>query len=779
MAEEIDQKQVTSMIRGLSKSPKGRRILQQAMREAGIDQPIGDVDKYANKAFSSARETAKAEGKGFFGQVRAGFKAARETQEQYQLATMGTKRSRERILNMLGIEVGDAFRKNFEKKGTPEEIAAAKERFKIDKKKKDKGKKKESDGDESDFKASRSINFILKNVLELKDMVRKIESLLTKPKLKAGFTFDPRLGASGGYRSTRGENKGKIVSAKEALATPRVSKAEKAEAAKVARTESLSKAILADEDPMVKLQESVLAILKSVGEDSRTIHQKLDDLKNEGGGGGSGLFDNLLDVMTGGRRRSPGRRTPRKSPNKKPNGKIKGIGQGLKTAGKTVGKFAKFIPGVGAVVAGGMAAYDGVTGFQNAGEILDLKEGEEATTGQKLSAAAGSVVSGLTFGLVDEKTVAKGIASATGAGPAPAPAPSSGPRFRLGPAAAKRGKIEPSAGKNAALAAAGKAGITGAHLAQFMAQLDHESGHFTRVEENLRYSAKRLRQIFPKYYKTDAEAQADEMQPQKIANRVYANRMGNGPPESGDGYKYRGRGLIQLTGKDNYKRFGSMVGMDLVGNPDMAGSLSTAADIAAAFYKKNVMDRGIPAEDTKKVTKAINGGSIGLSDRESLFASYMKDPKAMQPSGAPAAAGEDSAEKPLYASNEQSVPTGGGSAPQAEQAKSETLTAQAASPTPAATPAPTEALQPQQSAAGPAMAAASDQLAQNQMVAQNAPPPAPVVVNSGGGGGKSASPPQQRTPMAKAPTRSNDSSFTRALARDFSHPSAFTTVSMV
>jgi hypothetical protein len=546
MAEEIDPRQVASMIRGLNKSPKGRRILQQAMREAGIDQPIGDVDKYANKAFSSARETAKAEGKGFFGQVRAGFKAARETQEQYQLATMGTKTSRERILNMLGIEVGDAFRKNFEKKGTPEEIAAAKERFKIDKKTKDKAKKE--GGGESDFKSGRSINFILKNVLELKDMVRKIESLLTKPKLKAGFAFDPRLGASGGYRSTRGENKGRIVSAKEALAAPKVSKAEKAEAAKVSRTESLSKAILADEDPMVKLQESVLAILKSVGEDSKSIHDKLDELASQGGDSGFGLGD-LLDIGTlrGRRGRRGGTRT---KPKTKPKGRLKGIGQGLKTAGKTVGKFAKFIPGVGAVVAGGMAAYDGVSGYQNAGEILDLKEGEEATTGQKLSAAAGSVVSGLTFGLVDEKKVAQGIASATGAGPAPssAPAPSSGPKFRLGPAAAKRGKIEASAGKNAALAAAGKAGITGAHLAQFMAQLDHESGHFTRVEENLRYSAKRLRQIFPKYYKTDADAAADEMQPQKIANRVYANRMGNGPPESGDGYKYRGRGLIQLTG---------------------------------------------------------------------------------------------------------------------------------------------------------------------------------------------------------------------------------------
>lgn len=776
MAEDIDQKQVTSYIRGLNQTAKGRRILQQAMREAGIDQPGGDVDKYANKAFSDARQAAKAEGKGFFRQVGAGLKAARETQEQYQLATMGTKRNRERILNMLGIEVGDVFRKNFEKKGTPEEIAAAKERFKIDKKTKDKAKKE--GGGEGDFKSGRSLNFILKNVLELKDMVRKIESLLTKPKLKAGFTFDPRLGASGGYRSTRGENKGKIVSAKEALAAPKVSKAEKAEAAKVARTEALSKAILADEDPMVKLQESVLAILKSVGEDSRTIHQKLDDLKNDSGGdGGFGLGD-LLDIGT--RRRGPGRRTPKKTPKGKPKGRIgKGLGKGIASAGKAIGKFGKFIPGVGAVVAGGMAAYDGVTGFQNAGEILDLKEGEQATTGQKLSAAAGSVVSGLTFGLVDEKTVAKGIASATGAGPAPAPAPSSGPKFRLGPAAAKRGKIEASAGKNAALAAAGKAGITGAHLAQFMAQLDHESGHFTRVEENLRYSAKRLRQIFPKYYKTDAEAQADEMQPQKIANRVYANRMGNGPPESGDGYKYRGRGLIQLTGKDNYKRFGSMVGMDLVSNPDMAGSLSTAADIAAAFYKKNVMDRGIPAEDTKKVTKAINGGSIGLADRESLFASYMKDAGSLQPSGAPPATGEETAEKPLYASAEQSVPASGGGTPQATEAKSETLTAQAAPPVPKATPAPTEALQPQQSTAGPAMAAASDQLAQNQMVAQNAPPPAPVVVNSGGGGGKSSTPPPQKAQLAKAPTRNNDNSFTRALARDFSHPTAFTTVSMV
>ncbi len=374
--------------------------------------------------------------------------------------------------------------------------------------------------------------------------------------------------------------------------------------------------------------------------------------------------------------------------------------------------------------------------------------------------------------------------------PAPAPAAQQGGASRAGtsmPAAAPPvggggtfagggatggwgGEISPSSGKGAAIAAADKYGITGAHKAQFLAQLDHESGGFKRLEENLNYSAKRLRQVFPKYYKTDEEAQADERQPMKIANKVYGNRMGNSQP--GDGYKYRGRGLIQLTGKNNYSMFGKIIGMDLVSNPDAASSLGTAADIAAAFYKKNVMDKGIDGSDTKAVTKAINGGSHGLSDRATKFASYMKSPETMQ--GAPALGGP---EGPMLA---QTAPpeiqqASGGAAPATETAAQPMLAAAPAAP--ASIPATATPVTPTP-ASGYAVAADSTAVsaAKEQMVAA-APAPSFVPVPVG-----SAPSPATVMPSGsavKASARAAEDSFVRALAKDFAHPSAFTTIGTV
>lgn len=393
---------------------------------------------------------------------------------------------------------------------------------------------------------------------------------------------------------------------------------------------------------------------------------------------------------------------------------------------------------------------------------------------------------------------AGGGGTAARAGSSMAGGTAGGPERRLGPAAARRGKVDPGAAKNAALAAAAKFGITGPHLAQFMGQLDHESGGFKSVEENLRYSAKRLMQVFPKYYKDPAVAEAEANQPQLIANRVYGGRMGNGPPESGDGYKYRGRGLIQLTGKDNYKRFGSMAGVDLVSNPDMASDLATAADIAAAFYKKNVIDKGVDGNDTKKVTKIINGGSHGLSHREQLFASYSQDPNSLKATGPapepaamaggapPAAAEQDikvggsvsgGGEKPQVAAATPAAGGGGGvSAPAAAPAAPAAAPALAAAP---ATPAaPTATPVAQTPASGYAVAAETTAVstARDQMVASAAPTVVPVPT---GGGGAKAAPPQPSGSAVRASVRDSENSFVRALAKDFAHPSTFTTIGSV
>jgi putative chitinase len=156
--------------------------------------------------------------------------------------------------------------------------------------------------------------------------------------------------------------------------------------------------------------------------------------------------------------------------------------------------------------------------------------------------------------------------------------------------------------------------------AHFFAQTAHESGGFKTFSENLNYSAKGLRNTFGKYFKTDLDAQMCARQPQRIANRVYANRMGNGDVSSGDGWLYRGRGALQLTGKDNYAAFANYVGRpDVMSNPDLvAGEL--CFESALWFFDKNklwsICDRGVNDAAILALTQRINGGTHGLDDRK-------------------------------------------------------------------------------------------------------------------------------------------------------------------
>lgn len=173
---------------------------------------------------------------------------------------------------------------------------------------------------------------------------------------------------------------------------------------------------------------------------------------------------------------------------------------------------------------------------------------------------------------------------------------------------------------------ASKFGInTPLRIAHFLAQCGHESGGFRVTSENLNYSAKGLRGIFKKYFPTDAIANAYQRNPQKIANKVYANRMANGSEASGDGYKFRGRGYIQLTGKDNYTQFGKSIGVDILSNPDSVASKYALAS-AAWFFSKNglhkIADEGASDAVVTKVTKRVNGGTIGLADRIKHFKEY-------------------------------------------------------------------------------------------------------------------------------------------------------------
>jgi len=164
---------------------------------------------------------------------------------------------------------------------------------------------------------------------------------------------------------------------------------------------------------------------------------------------------------------------------------------------------------------------------------------------------------------------------------------------------------------------------TPVELAHFLAQCGHESGGFRVVNENLNYSAKGLQGIFKKYFPTAVLAEQYQRKPEKIANRVYASRMGNGDEASGEGFKFRGRGYIQLTGKQNYTAFGKAIGIDIAANPDLVASKYPLLS-AAWFFSKNCLGRCKDASDASvlSVTKCVNGGTIGLADRQKHFKEY-------------------------------------------------------------------------------------------------------------------------------------------------------------
>jgi putative chitinase len=156
-------------------------------------------------------------------------------------------------------------------------------------------------------------------------------------------------------------------------------------------------------------------------------------------------------------------------------------------------------------------------------------------------------------------------------------------------------------------------------LAGFLAQCAHESAKFTVIRENLNYKWESLRRVFPKYFPTDTLAQQYAHNQEKIANRVYANRMANGPEESGDGWKYSGRGLIQLTGKDNYSKFAASVGMTLDEVVAHLGTFEGAVDSAGWFWDSSNLNDLADNDDIVGMTKKINGGVIGLEERTKLY----------------------------------------------------------------------------------------------------------------------------------------------------------------
>jgi putative chitinase len=147
-------------------------------------------------------------------------------------------------------------------------------------------------------------------------------------------------------------------------------------------------------------------------------------------------------------------------------------------------------------------------------------------------------------------------------------------------------------------------------IAAFIAQCSHESGHFSALVENLNYGAKGLIMTWPKRFTTTELANKYNRQPEMIANFVYANRLGNGDESSGDGWKYRGRGLIQLTGKDNYQRFANSIDKDLTEIPEYLETYRGAVEAACWFWQNNNLNTYADVGDIKNMTKVINGGFL-------------------------------------------------------------------------------------------------------------------------------------------------------------------------
>lgn len=222
-------------------------------------------------------------------------------------------------------------------------------------------------------------------------------------------------------------------------------------------------------------------------------------------------------------------------------------------------------------------------------------------------------------------TTGGGVSGGATVGTAAAAAPATAPNLNL---AALAGKV-PQAVIDQIPETAAKFGITtNLRLAHFLAQCAVESANFTAVVENLNYSAQRLLQVFPKYFK-NVDVNAYARNPQKIGSRVYANRMGNGDEASGDGFKFRGRGYIQLTGKNNYQSFTNHIGEDCVANPDLVATKYPLASAGFFFNSNNIWaicDQGANDATARKVSARVNGKdpANGLEERLQNFRKFFQ-----------------------------------------------------------------------------------------------------------------------------------------------------------
>jgi predicted chitinase len=934
-----------SDIKELAKTKQGRKVLGNVMREAGIkpkkDKAEPEVDDVMQKAYDKARRAAESEGKGFFGQRNAGKKAEKKAQEEYQIATMGTKASRSRIFEAFGLKVGKEFRKKYDKLASEEEIKKAKESLGLDKKEKEPKPK----GGGGSSKSTINANQLMKEIIGIRNIV---QSLAKFTLVNRGFTseIDPKTGKIL-YRNKQGQ----FAKSKEATFANFNNKQDKQNknTTQSAATDALTKKINADEDPQIKIVETLEAILKSLGEyDRKSVQEKLNSIQ-AGGGESDGLGIPSRATAKGLKLVSKAAGKVTQTAGKLGKGaanlasraagalgygktaeKLATGGAKVAEAGDVAGKVIKLLGEKSGKILGKSIAGAGIL-FGGWDMVKHAAKGDWVGMGLDATAIAGStaqltgvgaavgapaaIAASLAsvirdgyediFGLPPEKdprfkdnmnmameigsgwvknklgmeakkedkksekgpapgaaqpAQSSAAAAATAgtsqtapppaaAGKAPAAAPAteaSGPKFSGGggqfggggasgswggaapkpetPAAPSGGKAAapPTGGVAGAIAAAmSEAGITNKYAqVALLANIKKES-NFQPKSENLSYggtSNDRIRKIFTKRAAkySDAELDVIKKDPYKMGELMYGKdtkigqSMGN--TEEGDGFKYRGRGFIQLTGKNNYAFYGKKVGADLVSNPDLANDPTVAAKIASAYVMtalKGKQDFADQKSANMAVTKAI-GGNLDLSKGYGAEILAKVDKYSQELGGgavdvaAPAGGGGGGGGPQLAAAPSggggaapgggggmggEAAPGGGEAAPAAAGQGPGLMNASAQTggaggpmdilnAIKADTTQILQNLQPQQNGLGGQMSEQSNQLAAAQMTAAATAPASDNSVNVSGGGSKAQPPPQQNK-LPIAGTRTSESSFMRALAKDFAHPSAFTTVSMV
>lgn len=828
----------------------------------GLLKDILKEMKGANQRFeqvAQAEMDAAAEGKGAISGAFARMGARQKVAKEYVLATKGALNKRAAFFEGMGLEnVGKMLDTFFpgEKKEPPAELI---KKFGLD-------KKSAKQGGASNKNIAKPLSLILRNVLETKKMIKTIESSLSKASTPKGgrYVFDSRMAGGGRYRDTVTN---KLVSTKKAQSE---------------RTDALTAAINADEQPLVKLKESLDIRFKELHDKLDKILNQIDLIDQNGSEGGE--FEDL--------RRRNKRRTRTPNRNNKPTmrNRLKNVGRGAtRLATRAIG-FATAAPVVAAgaaaavVGAGAYALNRGMTAVGNnaksAMDNLEKKYGLKVIYDAKGN-AIGYVVNGKKYGLNDLPQEYKDLIAAYGPGdkgnfdarealariknnpekykmlelgytpkttpttapPAKAAAPTS-PVTAAAPssalpgsstvgaaistatsapvAAGSRASINTSsvdAGITQSLAATDKsvssdiknmtgspinvamqeAGLTNkfAQIA-LLANIKKES-NFKPISENMNYkntAIDRIRKIFgrraAKY--NDAELTQIKSNPATMGELMYGKdtsmgqKMGN--TEVGDGYKYRGRGYIQLTGKNNYKFYGKKVGEDLVGNPDLANDPTVAAKISASYVMTALKGKQEFADQKTAnyaVTKAI-GGNLDLtkgygaeilakvnaySGESGLVASASGGGGGTMGGGGGSVSGGSSVASSGGVNAAASAPASLTPASSDPLATMSDGTAVDSRPMVAQAPS-TVPLTPVQNTTGTRVAQGSSQLASSQMTAAVSPPPAaPVVVNNNAGGNKM--PPQApKQPLPMASTRSSENSFIRAISKDFAHPTSFT-----